>query len=138
MKPNLDATRRASIRAGVWVLAGFLIITLTAIVGARIHTARAGFTIDIAFSFLSNLTRNAKVLLAGGEAYAHDLAEPRGIKAPGDEAEPGEIERQEDHQRDEIGVEEFHRTLRSFEQKRTGELGGFAQTGGRSPRAQPS
>jgi len=71
MKPNLDATRRASIRAGVWVLAGFLIITLTAIIGARIHTARAGFTIDIAFSFLSNLTRNAKVLLAGGRQVGY-------------------------------------------------------------------
>lgn len=75
MKPNLDATRRASIRAGAWVLAGFLVITLTAIVGARIHTARAGFTIDIAFSFLSNLTRNAKVLLAGGRqvGYVQDI-----------------------------------------------------------------
>lgn len=75
MKPKLDATRRASIRAGAWVLAGFLIITLTAIVGARIHTARAGFTIDVAFSFLSNLTRNAKVLLAGGRqvGYVQDI-----------------------------------------------------------------
>jgi phospholipid/cholesterol/gamma-HCH transport system substrate-binding protein len=75
MKPSLDATRRASIRAGAWVLAGFLVITLTAIVGARIHTARAGFTIDVAFSFLSNLTRNAKVLLAGGRqvGYVQDI-----------------------------------------------------------------
>jgi len=75
MKPSLDATRRASIRAGAWVLVGFLVITLTAIVGARIHTARAGFTIDIAFSFLSNLTRNAKVLLAGGRqvGYVQDI-----------------------------------------------------------------
>jgi phospholipid/cholesterol/gamma-HCH transport system substrate-binding protein len=71
MKPSLDATRRASIRAGAWVLAGFLVITLTAIVGARIHTARAGFTIDVAFSFLSNLTRNAKVLLAGGRQVGY-------------------------------------------------------------------
>ncbi|GAB4424887.1 MAG: hypothetical protein OHK0011_05790 [Turneriella sp.] len=71
----LDATRRASIRAGSLVLLGFLVIILSAIIGARIHTARAGFTIDVAFSFLSNLTRNAKVLLAGGRevGYVQDI-----------------------------------------------------------------
>jgi phospholipid/cholesterol/gamma-HCH transport system substrate-binding protein len=71
----LDATRRASIRAGAIVLLGFLVLILGAIVGARVHTARAGFTIDVAFSFLSNLTRNAKVLLAGGRevGYVQDI-----------------------------------------------------------------
>jgi len=71
----LDATRRASIRAGAIVLLGFLVLILGAIIGARIHTARAGFTIDVAFSFLSNLTRNAKVLLAGGRevGYVQDI-----------------------------------------------------------------
>lgn len=74
MQP-LDATRRASVRAGSLVLLGFLILILAAIIGARIHTARAGFTIDVAFSFLSNLTRNAKVLLSGGRqvGYVQDI-----------------------------------------------------------------
>lgn len=71
MSKNIDATRRASIRAGAYLLVGFFVVALTAIVGARIHTARAGFTIDIAFSFLSNLTRNAKVLLAGGREVGY-------------------------------------------------------------------
>ncbi|MFZ5629879.1 MAG: MlaD family protein [Spirochaetota bacterium] len=71
----LDATRRASVRAGSFVLLGFLVLILAAIIGARIHTARAGFTIDVAFSFLSNLTRNAKVLLSGGRevGYVQDI-----------------------------------------------------------------
>jgi phospholipid/cholesterol/gamma-HCH transport system substrate-binding protein len=71
----LDATRRASVRVGAYVLLGFLILILAAIIGARIHTASAGFTIDVAFSFLSNLTRNAKVLLAGGRqvGYVQDI-----------------------------------------------------------------
>lgn len=71
----LDATRRASVRAGSFVLLGFLVLILGAIIGARIHTARAGFTIDVAFSFLSNLTRNAKVLLSGGRevGYVQDI-----------------------------------------------------------------
>lgn len=66
-----DATRRASIRAGAFVLGGFLVLVLTAIIGARIHTASAGFNIDVAFSFLSNLTRNARVLLAGGRQVGY-------------------------------------------------------------------
>lgn len=71
----LDATRRASVRAGSLVLLGFLVLILSAMIGARIHTARAGFTIDVAFSFLSNLTRNAKVLLSGGRevGYVQDI-----------------------------------------------------------------
>lgn len=71
----LDPTRRASIRAGSLVLLGFLMLILSAVIGSRIHTARAGFTIDVAFSFLSNLTRNAKVLLAGGRevGYVQDI-----------------------------------------------------------------
>ncbi len=68
---EMDATRRASIRAGAYVLLGFLVITIGAVVGARIHTARSGFTIDVAFSFLSNLTRNARVLLSGGKQIGH-------------------------------------------------------------------
>jgi phospholipid/cholesterol/gamma-HCH transport system substrate-binding protein len=67
----LDATRRASVRAGSLVLLGFLVLILSAMIGARIHTARAGFTIDVAFSFLSNLTRNAKVLLSGGREVGY-------------------------------------------------------------------
>ncbi|MFO1472955.1 MAG: MlaD family protein [Turneriella sp.] len=72
---EMDATRRASIRAGAYVLIGFLVITIGAMVGARIHTARSGFTIDVAFSFLSNLTRNARVLLSGGKqiGYVQDI-----------------------------------------------------------------
>ena len=72
---EMDATRRASIRAGAYVLIGFLLITIGAVVGARIHTARSGFTIDVAFSFLSNLTRNARVLLSGGKqiGYVQDI-----------------------------------------------------------------
>lgn len=75
MAVPLDATRRASVKAGSAVLLGFLLIILSAIIGARIHTARAGFTIDVAFSFLSNLTRNAKVLLSGGRqvGYVQDI-----------------------------------------------------------------
>lgn len=71
----LDTTRRASVRAGSFVLLGFLVIILAAIIGARIHTARAGFTIDVAFSFLSNLTRNAPVRLSGGRqvGYVQDI-----------------------------------------------------------------
>jgi len=70
-----DATRRASIRAGSIVLAGFLTLVLSAIIGARIHTAKSGFTIHVAFSFLSNLTRNARVLHAGGQevGYVKDI-----------------------------------------------------------------
>lgn len=72
---EMDATRRRSIRIGAWVLGGFLVLVLSAIIGARIHTARSGFTIDVAFSFLSNLTRNARVLLAGGRqiGYVQDI-----------------------------------------------------------------
>lgn len=66
-----DATRRASIRAGSFVLLGFMVILLSAIIGARVHTARAGFTIDVAFSFLSNLSRNARVLLSGGRQIGY-------------------------------------------------------------------
>lgn len=71
----MDATRRASIRAGAYVLAGFLILAVGSIIAARIHTARSGFTIDVAFSFLSNLTRNARVLLSGGKqiGYVQDI-----------------------------------------------------------------
>ncbi|HRP70791.1 MAG TPA: MlaD family protein, partial [Turneriella sp.] len=39
--------------------------------GARVHTARSGFTIDVAFSFLSNLTKSAKVLMAGGQQVGY-------------------------------------------------------------------
>ncbi|MBL8034326.1 MAG: MCE family protein [Leptospiraceae bacterium] len=72
---KMDATRRASIRAGAYVLAGFLVIVIGSIIAARIHTARSGFTIDVAFSFLSNLTRNARVLVAGGKqvGYVQDI-----------------------------------------------------------------
>lgn len=70
-----DATRRRSIKAGAWVMGGFLALVLAAIIGARIHTASSGFTIDVAFSFLSNLTRNARVLLSGGRqvGYVQDI-----------------------------------------------------------------
>jgi|GEM_PF-883479 len=72
---EMDATRRASIRAGVYVLVGFLLLAVGSVIGARIHTARSGFTIDVAFSFLSNLTRNARVLLSGGKqiGYVQDI-----------------------------------------------------------------
>jgi phospholipid/cholesterol/gamma-HCH transport system substrate-binding protein len=70
-----EATRKRSIRAGAYVLIGFLILVVGSIVGARLHTARSGFTIDVAFSFLSNLTKNARVLLAGGReiGYVQDI-----------------------------------------------------------------
>ncbi|MBN8221204.1 MAG: MCE family protein [Spirochaetes bacterium] len=77
-KPVLNPTelaRRRSIRVGAYVLVGFFVVVIGAIVGARIHTARSGFTIDVAFSFLSNLTKNARVLLAGGReiGYVQDI-----------------------------------------------------------------
>lgn len=70
-----EAARRRSIRVGTYVLLVFLVIVVGAIIGARIHTARSGFTIDVAFSFLSNLTKNARVLLAGGRqvGYVQDI-----------------------------------------------------------------
>lgn len=70
-----EAARRRSIRVGTYVLLVFLVVVIGAIVGARIHTARSGFTIDVAFSFLSNLTKNARVLLAGGRqvGYVQDI-----------------------------------------------------------------
>lgn len=72
---SLDETRRHAVRVGAWVFVGFLLLTVGAIVGSRIHTARSGFTIDVSFSFLSNLTRNAKVLLSGGKqiGYVKDI-----------------------------------------------------------------
>jgi phospholipid/cholesterol/gamma-HCH transport system substrate-binding protein len=75
MLANLDATRRASVKAGAYVLLFFLALVFGAIIGARIHTARSGFTIDVAFSFLSNLTRGARVLIAGGQeiGYVKDI-----------------------------------------------------------------
>ena len=70
-----EAARKRSIRVGTYVLIGFLVLVIGSIVGARIHTARSGFTIDVAFSFLSNLTKNARVLLAGGRevGYVQDI-----------------------------------------------------------------
>ncbi|MBS0617359.1 MAG: MCE family protein [Spirochaetes bacterium] len=72
---SMDATRRRAVKAGAFVLVVFLTIIIGSIVGARIHTARSGFTIDVAFSFLSNLTRSARVLLAGGKqvGYVQDI-----------------------------------------------------------------
>jgi len=72
---SMDATRRRAVKAGALVLVVFLTIIIGSIVGARIHTARSGFTIDVAFSFLSNLTRSARVLLSGGKqvGYVQDI-----------------------------------------------------------------
>jgi len=70
-----EALRRRSIRIGAYVLLASFFLVIAAIVGTRIHTARSGFTIDVAFSFLSNLTKNARVLLAGGKqvGYVQDI-----------------------------------------------------------------
>ena len=58
--------RQAAIRVGSWVVGGFLVLLIALVIGARIHTAKSGFTIDITFSFLNNLSRRAPVLLSGG------------------------------------------------------------------------